>query len=249
MALSRPSVFASLPELKQLQCPQFPMTVARQINGQVLFPSNFHLGQWHRISSSTLFREPSRQESSKPTRGFKVCASRSKGFGDLVKKNKREADGKKAVPITCPCGGGTELKEYVACCGRFHGGVVEPDALTLMKARFSAYARGVVPYVVKTTHPDNPAFEGAEKLAEDVRATCERLRFFKLEILDFKEVSESEAFVSFVAHYTLVKGGRGGERKELKEESRFVKEGGRWFYREGLVSPASEAAWVVSTNT
>ncbi|KAG0564351.1 hypothetical protein KC19_8G103500 [Ceratodon purpureus] len=175
----------------------------------------------------------------------------AKGFGELLQKKKKggaEVNAPKE-PLTCPCGGGEERREFADCCARYHGGVVEPDALTLMKARFSAYARSKVDYVVRTTHPENPDFGGEKELADDVRATCERLRFTRLEILDDETPSEDEAFVSFRVTYALIKGGRGGDKQHLVEKSRFVKEGDRWLYRERIpISQASEAAWMASTT-
>lgn len=45
----------------------------------------------------------------------------------------KEVKGPGKEPVTvCPCGGGEEKKGYKECCGRFHGGVREPDATTLM---------------------------------------------------------------------------------------------------------------------
>ena len=34
--------------------------------------------------------------------------------------------------VACPCGGGEERKAHEECCGRYHGGVREPDVVTLM---------------------------------------------------------------------------------------------------------------------
>ncbi|KAL2612682.1 hypothetical protein R1flu_024374 [Riccia fluitans] len=182
-------------------------------------------------------------------------AAEVKGFGKVVPKTKKSAgqtdkpSRDAAKTSQCPCGGGEDKKVYYECCGRYHGGVIEPDAQRLMKARFSAYALGVVPYVVRTTHPENPDFEGVDDFAADVKATCERLRFVKLEILEFKEESETEASVSFIVTYTILKGGR-GERKFLKEKSIFVKENERWLYRDReALSQASEAAWMASTSS
>ncbi|KAH9327317.1 hypothetical protein KI387_007495, partial [Taxus chinensis] len=44
----------------------------------------------------------------------------------------------------------------------------------------------------RTTHPRNPDFRGADQLADDVRATCARLLFTKLDILNSEIVSEIE---------------------------------------------------------
>ncbi|XP_024377403.1 uncharacterized protein [Physcomitrium patens] len=126
-------------------------------------------------------------------RGVEVRAG--KGFGELLqRKRKGGAEEKLKESLGCPCGGGDERREYSDCCARYHGGVVEPDALTLMKARFSGYARSKVGYVVRTTHRENPDFGDEKTLAADVRATCERLRFTRLEILEFEETSEDEGF-------------------------------------------------------
>ena len=93
----------------------------------------------------------------------------------------------------CPCGGGKDGLTYGSCCRRFHDGDAYPeDPVTLMRSRFSAYAKGKGAYVVKTTHPDNPLLkEGAKAksgkvvstLAADVEATCKKVRFYDLEIV------------------------------------------------------------------
>lgn len=46
-----------------------------------------------------------------------------------------------------------------------------------MRARYSAYAKGLVDYVVKTTHPENSLQPGqpGSTLADDVRATCDKI--------------------------------------------------------------------------
>ena len=47
--------------------------------------------------------------------------------------------------------------------------------------RAAAAAAGIVPYVVETTHPENPlgGAEAASMLLEDVRATCEKISWDK----------------------------------------------------------------------
>lgn len=47
-----------------------------------------------------------------------------------------------------------------------------------MRARFSAYVKGEIDYIVDTTHPDNPAMEGSKRkgqvmttLRQDAQAT------------------------------------------------------------------------------
>ncbi|CAI5502773.1 unnamed protein product [Closterium sp. Naga37s-1] len=103
-----------------------------------------------------------------------------------------------ADAAVCPCGGSGEgeKRAYKECCARYHGGVKEPDAVSLMKARYTAFARGVIPYIVRTTHEDNPNMapggaEGRKKLTADCEETCKRLVFKRLKILS-TEAGESD---------------------------------------------------------
>ena len=47
----------------------------------------------------------------------------------------------------CPCGSG---KKYKECCYKYHKGANPPNALLLMKSRYSAYAAGDAKYIIKT---------------------------------------------------------------------------------------------------
>ncbi|CAI7808509.1 unnamed protein product [Closterium sp. NIES-53] len=158
-----------------------------------------------------------------------------------------------AEAAVCPCGGGGEgeKRAYKECCARYHGGVKEPDALSLMKARYSAFAKGVIPYIVRTTHGDNPNMapggaEGRKKLSADCEETCKRLVFKRLEILSTEAgENDDESFVSFRAVYAY-KHGTTTDNQILVEKSRFVRDPdtGRWLYREKIpLDTASEAAW------
>ncbi|EFJ38754.1 hypothetical protein SELMODRAFT_437618 [Selaginella moellendorffii] len=192
----------------------------------------------------------------RPRPSFEARASR--GFKELLQRSRRgktdeqaaaekeeggaQVEDEKENQSVCPCGGGELRKSYESCCGVLHEGGAEPDALAVMKARFSAYARGNSDYVVKTTHKENACFQGGEaRLLADVEATCRKLKFKRLEILDFQTESEDEALVSFKVTYTLARGSRANDRinKFLLERSRFVRsedpEGTkRWLYIEGI---------------
>jgi SEC-C motif-containing protein len=53
--------------------------------------------------------------------------------------------------LTCPCGFG---EPYESCCGRYHRGeAVPPTALTLMRARYTAFVRGDEEFLGATWHP------------------------------------------------------------------------------------------------
>ena len=86
----------------------------------------------------------------KPVRISRLAArAQGKGFGAGTQTAGRSAKGKKSSVkgieelkkingasgepvVACPCGGGEEKRAYPECCGRYHGGVREPDAVTLM---------------------------------------------------------------------------------------------------------------------
>lgn len=71
-----------------------------------------------------------------------MTRAKGKGFGELLQKKRNgfgdgetEVDAEVEKPEEvrpCPCGGREEGLQYGQCCGPYHGGVVEPDATTLM---------------------------------------------------------------------------------------------------------------------
>jgi hypothetical protein len=52
-------------------------------------------------------------------------------------------------PTPVPAAG---REPYDACCGPYHAGSQAPDAESLMRSRYSAYARGLEPYLLATWH-------------------------------------------------------------------------------------------------
>ena len=116
----------------------------------------------------------------------------------------------------CPCG----ATDYAVCCARYHNGAPAPDAATLMRSRYSAYALKLEAYLLATWHPDTrPA---ALDLAAD------NAKWLGLELKKYTPESAGRATVEFVARYKI-----GGRAYRLHEISRFVREEGQWFYVEG----------------
>jgi len=103
----------------------------------------------------------------------------------------------------CPCGSGLP---YDGCCGPLHAGAPAPSPEALMRSRYSAFARGLADYLLATWHPSTRP--DTLELDDTV--------WRRLQIVDV-----SGDVVEFRASY------RGGL---LHERSRFVREGGRWFY-------------------
>jgi SEC-C motif domain protein len=120
----------------------------------------------------------------------------------------------------CPCGGA----RYASCCGPFHSGTqAAPTAERLMRSRYSAYALELGDYLLASWHPST---RPAEALHFEPG-----LRWLGLEVREHRPLGEDRAEVLFVARSKL-----GGRAHRLVERSRFVREGGRWFYVDGDVA-------------
>lgn len=125
--------------------------------------------------------------------------------------------------MDCPCGTG---QNYETCCGPFHEGVVPaPTAEKLMRSRYTAFALKKMDYVERTTDPQT-------RMKFDFKANArwaETGQFQRLEILSASE-DGNKGFVEFRAHYLWEDGVR-----VHHEKSRFRKQEGIWYYREGKV--------------
>jgi SEC-C motif-containing protein len=123
----------------------------------------------------------------------------------------------------CPCG---RPAPYDACCGRWHSGPLHlqaPDAEALMRSRYSAFVKERAEYLQLTWHPSTrpgepPTFEPG-------------LRWLGLDVKRHQRTDDDHATVEFVARSKL-----GGRAHRLHETSRFVREGGRWYYVGGDVA-------------
>jgi SEC-C motif domain protein len=100
-----------------------------------------------------------------------------------------------------------------------------------MRSRYSAYALGLVDYIIETTHalhPEHSGNEDARKL--QIRTFCTQTHFDGVKILAFVDGQE-EATVTFTAYLR-----QSDADASFTEKSLFVKESGRWFYKSGEVS-------------
>ena len=124
----------------------------------------------------------------------------------------------KARPAeACPCG---RPRPYADCCGRLHAGDPAADAESLMRSRYSAYAKSLEAYLLSTWHATTrPA---ALDLADGPQP-----KWLGLEVIASAESSD-EASVEFVALCRI-----GGRAQRMREKSRFLREQGRWYYLDG----------------
>lgn len=98
-----------------------------------------------------------------------------------------------------------------------------------MRSRYTAFALGDEPYLLRTWHPRTRP----ERLG---LGAGERTRWLRLEILAASDGGAfgAEATVEFRAYYS--EAGRPGE---LWEKSRFVRHEGAWTYLDGVIKGAA----------
>lgn len=129
--------------------------------------------------------------------------------------------------VPCPCGG---PKDYDRCCKPYHDGTPAPTAEALMRSRYSAYTLLLDRYLLDTWHASTrPA---ALDLAAD-----RQTRWLGLDIRRCAATGADSAIVEFVARYKI-----GGRAQRLHEVSRFVCEGGRWYYVDGTFPERNSGA-------
>lgn len=120
----------------------------------------------------------------------------------------------------CPCGTGLPLAE---CCGRLHDGSVSAaTAEQLMRSRYSAFVVGDAGHLLATWHPSTRP--RSLELDDNVRWTG-------LDVLATTGggLLEPEGTVEFRASYV-----RDGVAGAQHENSRFVRDTGRWRYLDGV---------------
>lgn len=131
-------------------------------------------------------------------------------------------------PAPCPCGAPAR---YTLCCGRWHAGpqhLQAPDALALMRSRYSAYVRGLEDYLLATWH-------ASTRPTPPVAAPA-NTQWLGLEVRHHEVLDADHARVEFVARSK-----RAGRATRLHENSSFVREDGRWWYVDGTTAPEAPA--------
>lgn len=130
----------------------------------------------------------------------------------------------------CPCGRLNARGRALAladCCGPILAGEPAPTAERLMRSRYSAFVLGQVNYLLASWHASTrPAELTLEPGA----------KWLGLEVRDHRGTGEHAAEVEFVARFRV-----GGRAVRQHERSRFVREGGHWFYVDGQASDSPAA--------
>lgn len=126
----------------------------------------------------------------------------------------------KKTNILCPC---SSTESYQTCCEPYHLWIKNaPNAETLMRSRYSAYALRNAEYLIKTWHP--------KTLPSKLDETISEAKWIELVIhKSWDSKIDNEAFVDFTARYRNIS----GKAEKMHEISRFIKHGEHWFYVDG----------------
>jgi len=98
-----------------------------------------------------------------------------------------------------------------------------PDALSLMRSRYTAYVYDNLAYLQQTWHPRT-----CPRDLTDPPENEPRPHWLGLTIKRHTVINESQAEVEFVARYKI-----GGRAQRLHEISRFTRLEGHWLYLSG----------------
>ena len=81
------------------------------------------------------------------------------GFGKSIEKLQ---EFNRFPKINHPCSCGSQVL-YKECCHSFHNNIINPiNPIQVIRGRFSALVYGVIPFIIKTTHPDNKEYIAEE---------------------------------------------------------------------------------------
>ena len=141
------------------------------------------------------------------------------GWLDGILVSERQRDEHRMITEShldkCPCGSDIA---YSNCCQQWHSGAAAPDPEALMRSRYAAFVLKDKRYLLDTWHsstrPRELDFENSPSWAS-------------LSVIS----SADEGSLGSVHFRAIYHAGSGWGC--LEEISQFVKENGRWFYREG----------------
>lgn len=125
------------------------------------------------------------------------------------------------TPPDCPCGTG---RVYTQCCQLLHLGQAAVNAEQLMRSRYSAYALGLVDYLVSSTLPAQQSQLDRQAIAQWSNEST----WLGLNIEQAPPAAQpsERAQVTFTAHWA----DPDGQRQSHRERSDFVRRQEHWFF-------------------
>ncbi|MGY6276373.1 YchJ family protein [Methylomonas sp. MgM2] len=134
----------------------------------------------------------------------------------------------------CICGSGLIRTD---CCARYHADETPITAEQLMRSRFTAYADRNADYLLST-------WDSAKRPTK-LDFSKETAEWQRLEVINVKKggANDSKGLVEFKAYFK-----QDGEDYYMHEISRFVKQGQRWLYLDGVVKATGKASTTSHTG-
>lgn len=127
--------------------------------------------------------------------------------------------------MDCYCGSG---QNFTACCERLlRGEGMASGPVELMRSRYSAFVLKNMDYVVATTDPQ----ARAEMDLKGNQEWMDSATFTQLEVIQHTNEG-NKGIVEFKAHFTI-----DGKPYVHHEVSKFRKQAGVWYFRDGRVIP------------
>ena len=125
--------------------------------------------------------------------------------------------------MRCPCRKKSERQAYAECCEPYHSGAqIAPTAEALMRSRYAAFALRLPNYLRATWH--------ASTRPETLNLSPDE-EWLLLRVLE-TTVDGNRATVEFIARSRM-----DSRQQMLHEVSRFLREGGQWYYLDGAIQP------------
>lgn len=137
----------------------------------------------------------------------------------------------------CPCGSTTA---YATCCEpRIRGVAPAETAEALMRARYSAFTKQEIDFILATVLPEQR--KKIDRTTVEQWSKHSTWKSFEIVAKEGGQPSDDEGFVEFVAKYAL-----GTVEQEHREKSHFVKRDGRWYFdparsKQPVLEPARKA--------
>lgn len=124
----------------------------------------------------------------------------------------------------CPCG---LAASYQDCCEpHIRGTRLPKTAEALMRSRYSAFAKKEIDYILQTTLPSQRKKVQAQEV--EAWSTQSTWKGFEIKKVEGGGENDDEGTLEFVARYAIQ-----DQDQEHRERSRFVREGGRWYFDPG----------------
>ncbi|HEX7775358.1 MAG TPA: YchJ family protein [Parvibaculum sp.] len=140
---------------------------------------------------------------------------------------------------TCPCASG---KSFAECCEPYlTGKALPPTAEALMRSRYSAFATHNIPYLEETLKPGTRGDFDAKSAGEWARSS--EWTGLQIRHVEAGGAGDTTGEVEFVALFR-----QEGQDRVHHETGKFEKEGGRWFYVDGVMGTKPRTVVKIGRN-